>query len=326
MRNLPANLLIAIVCVLCSFSGHAKAEQWPTRVVKFVVPFSAGGTTDILGRLMAQRLSEEYGQQFVVENKGGAGGNIGTDAVAKAAPDGYTFVVGTPGPHVINQFLYKNQPFDSTKDLAPVIVIARVPNIITVSPDVQARTLKELIDLVKAQPGKLSYATAGIGGTGHVAMELLKSMTGMDILHVPYRGSAPALTDVVGGRVEVSSDNLPAVQPFVEAGKLRALAVTTTKRWPELPDVPTVAEAGVPGYEASAWFAIAAPAKTPREIIDKVNASVNKYMSEQETIARMRKLGSEPVGGTPEDMARLIVEETVKWKKVIDFAGLKADQ
>ena len=275
---------------------------------------------------MAQRLSEEYGQQFVVENKGGAGGNIGTDAVAKAAPDGYTFFVGTPGPHVINQFLYKNQPFDSAKDLAPVIVIARVPNIITVSPDVQARTLKELIDLVKAQPGKLSYATAGIGGTGHVAMELMKSMTGMDILHVPYRGSAPALTDVVGGRVEVSSDNLPAVQPFVEAGKLRALAVTTTKRWPELPDVPTAAEAGVPGYEASAWFTIAAPAKTPREIIDKVNASVNKYMSEQETIARMRKLGSEPVGGTPEDMARLIAEETVKWKKVIDFAGLKADQ
>jgi tripartite-type tricarboxylate transporter receptor subunit TctC len=201
-----------------------------------------------------------------------------------------------------------------------------VPNIITVSPDVQARTLKELIDLVKGQPGKLSYATAGIGGTGHVAMELMKSMTGMDILHVPYRGSAPALTDVVGGRVEVSSDNLPAVQPFVEAGKLRALAVTTTKRWPELPDVPTVAEAGVPGYEASAWFTIAAPAKTPREIIDKVNASVNKYMSEQETIARMRKLGAEPVGGSPEDMAKLIAEETVKWKKVIDFAGLKADQ
>jgi tripartite-type tricarboxylate transporter receptor subunit TctC len=326
MRNLPANLLIAIVCVLTSLSGHANAEQWPTRVVKFVVPFSAGGTTDILGRLMAQRLSEEYGQQFVVENKGGAGGNIGTDAVAKAAPDGYTFVVGTPGPHVINQFLYKNQPFDSSRDLAPVIVIARVPNIITVNPDVQAKTLKELIDLVKAQPGKLSYATAGIGGTGHVAMELMKSMTGMDILHVPYRGSAPALTDVVGGRVEVSSDNLPAVQPFVEAGKLRALAVTTTKRWPELPDVPTVAEAGVPGYEASAWFTIAAPAKTPREIIDKVNASVNKYMSEPETIARMRKLGAEPVGGSPEDMGKLIAEETAKWKKVIDFAGLKADQ
>ena len=326
MRYLPKSLLMAFLCVLLSLPARANAEQWPARVVKFIVPFSAGGTTDILGRLMAQRLSEEYGQQFVVENKGGAGGNIGTDAAAKAAPDGYTFVVGTPGPHVINQFLYKNQPFDSARDITPVIVIARVPNIITVYPDVQAKTLKELLDLVKAQPGKLSYATAGIGGTGHVAMELMKSMTGIDILHVPYRGSAPALTDVVGGRVEVSSDNLPAVQPFVEAGKLRALAVTTTKRWPELPDVPTVAEAGVPGYEASAWVTIAAPAKTPRDIIEKVNASVNKYMSEPETIARMRKLGAEPVGGSPEDMAKLIAEETIKWKKVIDFAGLKADQ
>jgi tripartite-type tricarboxylate transporter receptor subunit TctC len=326
MRNLPANLMVAAVCALSLLPGPANAQQWPTRVVKFVVPFAAGGTTDILGRLMAQRLSDEYGQQFVVENKAGAGGNIGADAVAKAAPDGYTFVVGTPGPHVINQFLYKNQPFDGAKDLAPVMVIARVPNLISVHPDVKAKSLKELIDLVKAQPGKLSYATAGIGGTGHVAMELLKSMTGIDIVHVPYRGSAPSLTDVVAGRVEVSSDNLPPVQPFVEAGKLRALAVTTTKRWPELPDVPTVAEAGVPGYEASAWFTIAAPAKTPREIIDKMNASMNKYISEPEMIAKMRKLGAEPFGGSPEDMAKLIAEETVKWKKVIDFAGLKPDQ
>ncbi len=326
MRHLPAKLTVAIVGALTLFAGHANAQQWPNRVVKFVVPFAAGGTTDILGRLMAQRLSEEYGQQFVVENKAGAGGNIGADSVAKAAPDGYTFVVGTPGPHVINQFLYKNQPFDGAKDLAPVMVIARVPNLISVHPDVKARTLKELIELVKAQPGKLSYATAGIGGTGHVAMELLKSMTGIDIVHVPYRGSAPSLTDVVAGRVEVSSDNLPPVQPFVEAGKLRALAVTTTKRWPELPDVPTVAEAGVPGYEASAWFTIAAPAKTPREIIDKMNASMNKYISEPEMIAKMRKLGAEPFGGSADDMAKLIADETVKWKKVIDFAGLKPDQ
>jgi tripartite-type tricarboxylate transporter receptor subunit TctC len=326
MRNLPSSLMVAVVCALSLPSGRADAQQWPNRVVKFVVPFAAGGTTDILGRLMAQRLSEEYGQQFVVENKAGAGGNIGADAVAKAAPDGYTFVVGTPGPHVINQFLYKNQPFDGAKDFAPVMVIARVPNLISVNPDVKAKSLKELIDLVKAQPGKLSYATAGIGGTGHVAMELMKSMTGMDIVHVPYRGSAPATTDVVGGRVEVSSDNLPAVQPFVEAGKLRALAVTTTRRWPELPDVPTVTEAGVPGYEASAWFTIAAPAKTPREIIDKMNASMNRYISEPEMITKMRKLGAEPFGGSPDDMARLIAEESVKWKKVIDFAGLKADQ
>ncbi|ETR76140.1 MFS transporter [Afipia sp. P52-10] len=306
--------------------GTARAQtQWPTRVVKVVVPFSAGGTTDILGRLIAQKLSEEYGQQFIVENKTGAGGNIGADSVAKADPDGYTFVIGTPGPHVINQYIYKSQPFDGAKDLAPVIVIARVPNLISVNPDVKAKTLQEFIALAKANPGKLSFATPGNGSTGHVATELLKSMAGIDLVHVPYRGSSPALTDVMGGRVDMSLDNLPAVQPFVEGGKLRALAVTTAKRWPELPDVPTVAEAGVPGYEASSWFTIAAPAKTPADIITRVNKSVNQYMADPDMIARMRKLGADPVGGSPEDMAKLIADENVKWKKAIEFAGLKPE-
>lgn len=308
------------------FVGTARAQaQWPNRVVKVVVPFAAGGTTDILGRLMAQKLSEEYGQQFIVENKTGAGGNIGADSVAKAEPDGYTFVIGTPGPHVINQYIYKNQPFDSGKDLAPVVVIARVPNLISINPEVKAKTLQEFIALAKSQPGKLSFASPGNGSTGHVSTELLKSMAGIDLVHVPYRGSAPALTDVMGGRVDMSLDNLPAVQPFVEGGKLRALAVTTAKRWPELPDVPTVAEAGVPGYEASSWFTIAAPAKTPADIIERVNKSVNKYMADPEMIARMRKLGADPVGGSPQDMAKLIADENVKWKKAIEFAGLKPE-
>jgi tripartite-type tricarboxylate transporter receptor subunit TctC len=308
------------------FVGGASAQAaWPNKVVKVVVPFAPGGTTDILGRLMAQKLSEEYGQQFIIENKAGAGGNIGADLVAKSDPDGYTFVIGTPGPHVINQYIYKNQPFDSGKDLAPVIVIARVPNLISINPDVKANTLAEFIALAKSQPGKLSYATPGNGSTGHVATELLKSMAGIDLVHVPYRGSALALTDVIGGRVEFSIDNLPAVQPHVEGGKLRALAVTTSKRWPELPNVPTVAEAGVPGYEASSWFTIAAPAKTPADIIAKVNKSVNAYMADKEMIERMRKLGADPVGGSPEDMAKLIAEENIKWKKAIDFANLKPE-
>jgi tripartite-type tricarboxylate transporter receptor subunit TctC len=307
------------------FVGRASAQtQWPTRVVKVVVPFAAGGTTDILGRLMAQKLSEEYGQQFIVENKAGAGGNIGADSVAKADPDGYTFVVGTPGPHVINQYIYKNQPFDGAKDLAPVIVIARVPNLISINPAVKANTLAEFIALAKANPGKLSYASPGNGSTGHVATELLKSMAGIDLVHVPYRGSAPALTDVIGGRVEFSLDNLPAVQPHVEGGKLRALAVTTAKRWPLMPDVPTVAET-VPGYEASSWFTIAAPAKTPADIIARVNKSVITYMADKDMIDRMRKLGADPVGGSPDDMAKLIADENVKWKKAIEFAGLKPE-
>ena len=325
MRNQPANLLIAIVCVLCSLSGQANADQWPERVVKFVVPFAPGGTTDILGRLMAQRLSEELGQQFIIENKAGAGGNIGADTVAKADPDGYTFVIGTPGPHVINQYIYKNQPFDSAKDFAPVIVIARVPNLLSINPDVKAKTLAEFIALAKSQPGKLSYASPGNGSTGHVATELLKSMAGIDLVHVPYRGSALAVTDLIGGRVEMSIDNLPAVQPHVEAGKLRALAVTTAKRWPLMPDVPTVAEAGVPGYEASSWFTIAAPAKTPADVIARVNKSVNAYMADKDMIERMRKLGADPVGGSPDDMAKMIAEENVKWKKAIEFAGLKPE-
>lgn len=308
------------------YIGSASAQSgWPNKVVKVVIPFAPGGTTDILGRLMAQKLSEEYGQQFVVENKAGAGGNIGADMVAKSEPDGYTFVVGTPGPHAINQYIYKNQPFDGAKDLAPVIVIARVPNLITVNPDVKASTLQEFIALAKAQPGKLSFATPGNGSTGHVATELLKSMAGIDLVHVPYRGSAPAITDVMGGRVEMSLDNLPAVLPFVEGGKLRPLAVTTEKRWPLLPNVPTVAEAGVPGYEASSWFTIAAPAKTPADIINRINKSVNTYLADKDMIDRMRKLGSDPVGGSPADMAKLIADENVKWKKVVDFAGLKPE-
>jgi tripartite-type tricarboxylate transporter receptor subunit TctC len=308
------------------FIGRASAQtQWPTRVVKVVVPFAAGGTTDILGRLMAQKLSEEYGQQFIVENKAGAGGNIGADSVAKSDPDGYTFVIGTPGPHVINQYIYKNQPFDGAKDLSSVIVIARVPNLISINPEVKAKTLAEFIALAKANPGKLSYASPGNGSTGHVATELLKSMAGIDLVHVPYRGSAPALTDVIGGRVEFSLDNLPAVQPHVEGGKLRALAVTTAKRWPLMPDVPTVAET-VPGYEASSWFTIAAPAKTPADIIAKVNKSVNTYMADKEMIDKMRKLGADPVGGSPDDMAKMIADENVKWKKAIEHAGLKPEQ
>lgn len=308
------------------FIGSASAQaQWPNKPVKVIVPFAPGGTTDILGRLMSQKLSEELGQQFVVENKAGAGGNIGADMAAKSDPDGYTFVIGTPGPHVINQYIYKNQPFDGVKDLAPVIVIARVPNLISINPNVKANNLKEFIALAKAQPGKMSYASPGNGSTGHVATELLKSMAGIDLVHVPYRGSALALTDVIGGRVEMSLDNLPAVQPHVEGGKLRPLAVTTAKRWPEMPDVPTVDEAGVPGYEASSWFTIAAPAKTPAAIIARVNKSVNAYMTDKDMIARMRKLGADPVGGSPEDMGKLMAEENVKWKKAIEFAGLKPE-
>lgn len=306
--------------------GPARAEgTWPTRSVRFIVPFAAGGTTDLLARLTAAKLSEEFGQQFVVENKAGAGGNIAADFVAKADGDGYTFLVGTPGTHSINRFVYKAMTYDPDKDIAPVIIIARVPNLFSVTPSLPVTTVDEFIKLAKAKPGTLFYGTPGLGSTAHVATELFKSMTGVDIVHVPYKGSAPALTDLVAGRVHLTIDNLPASQPFAESGAIRPIAVSTATRWPLMPKVPTIAESGVPGYEASAWFTIAAPAKTSKDIIAKVNASVNAFIKSEDGTQKLRKLGAEPAGGSPEDMAAYNAAETEKWGKVAKFAGIKPE-
>ena len=301
------------------------AEPWPTRPVKLVVPFAAGGTTDILARVVAAKVSEEYGQQFIVENKTGAGGNIAADYVAKAEPDGYTFVVGTPGTHAINQFVFKNMTYDQVKDIAPVIIIARVPNLCSVTNSLPVKSVAELIAYAKSKPGELFYGTPGLGSTAHVSTELFKSMTGVEMTHVPYKGSAPALTDLIAGRVHLMIDNLPAAQSFAELGAIRPLAVSSATRWPGLPDLPTIAEAGVPGYEASSWFTLGAPAKTPKEIIEKLNASVDKFLKTEDGIARLRKLGAEPAGGSPADMLAYVLAETEKWGKVAKFAGIKPD-
>jgi tripartite-type tricarboxylate transporter receptor subunit TctC len=303
----------------------ARAAEWPTRPVKLLVPFAAGGTTDILARVVAAKVSEEYGQQFIVENKTGAGGNIAADAVAKADPDGYTFLVGTPGTHAINPFVFKNMPFDPLKDIAPVIIIARVPNLCSVTNSLPVKSVAELIDYAKSKRGELFYGTPGLGSTAHVSTELFRSMTGVEITHVPYKGSAPALTDLIAGRVHLMIDNLPAAQPFAEAAQIRPLAVSTSKRWPLLPDLPTIAEAGVPGYEAASWFTIAAPAKTPKEIINRLNASVDKFLKTEDGIARLRKLGAEPAGGSAEDMQAYVLAETEKWGKVAKFAGIQPE-
>jgi len=304
---------------------RARADQWPTRPVKLVVPFAAGGTTDILARVVAAKVSEEFGQQFIVENKTGAGGNIAAEFVAKAEPDGYTFVVGTPGTHAINQFVFKNINYDQAKDIAPVIIIARVPNLFSVTNSLPVKSVAELIAYAKAKPGELFYGTPGLGSTAHVSTELFKSMTGVEMTHVPYKGSAPALTDLIAGRVQLMIDNLPAAQPFAESNSIRPLAVSSAKRWPGLPDLPTIAEAGVPGYEAASWFTIGAPAKTPKEIIDRLNASVDKFLKTEDGIARLRKLGAEPAGGSPADMQAYVLAETEKWGKVAKFAGIKPE-
>jgi tripartite-type tricarboxylate transporter receptor subunit TctC len=306
-------------------ASKSRADTWPTRPVKFVVPFAAGGTTDILGRLVAAKLSEEYGQQFIVENKPGAGGNIAADYVAKSDPDGYTFIVGTPGTHAINKYVQKNMPYDPLNDIQPVTIIARVPNLMSVNPDIPAKSVQEFITLAKSKPGQLFYGTPGLGSTAHLATELLKSMTGIDIVHVPYKGSAPALTDLVAGRIHVMIDNLPAVLPFAENGNVRPLAVSTITRWPLLPNIPTIAESGVAGYDAAAWFTVAAPAKVSKDTVTKLNASVIKFIKSPDGIDRIRKLGGEPIGGTPEEMQAFVIAETEKWGKVAQFAKIQPE-
>jgi tripartite-type tricarboxylate transporter receptor subunit TctC len=323
------SVIVGGAAALGAFSIHAPrvhaAEAWPTRPVKFVVPFAAGGTTDILGRLVAAKLSEEYGQQFIIENKPGAGGNIAADFVAKADPDGYTFIVGTPGTHAINKYVQKNMPYDPVNDIQPVTIIARVPNLMSVNPDVPVKSVQEFIALAKSKPGQLFYGTPGLGSTAHLATELFKSMTGTDIVHVPYKGSAPALTDLVAGRIHVMIDNLPAVLPFAENKNVRALAISTVTRWPLLPELPTVAESGVPGYDAAAWFTVAAPAKVSKDIVMNLNASVIKFIKSPDGVERIRKLGGEPIGGTPEDMQKFVLAETEKWGKVAQFANIKPE-
>lgn len=303
----------------------ASAAEWPTKPVKFVVPFAAGGTTDILARLVAQKMSEEYGQQFIVENKTGAGGNIAADFVSKADPDGYTFLVGTPGTHAINKFVFKNMTYDQVKDFSSVIIIAKVPNLMSVTNSLPAKSVKEFIDLAKAKPDEYFYGTPGLGSTAHLSTELFKSMTGVKLTHVPFRGSAPALTDLIGGRVHVMIDNLPAAQPFAEGNQIRPLAVSTAKRWEPMKDIPTIAEAGVPGYDAASWFTITAPAKTSKEIVAKLNASTDKYVKSEEGKARLIKLGADPVGGSPAEMDAFVQSETEKWGKVAQFAGIKPE-
>jgi tripartite-type tricarboxylate transporter receptor subunit TctC len=314
----------ALFAATPSFAQDA-AAGYPNKPVRLVVPFPAGGTTDILARIIGQRLSQSLGQQIVVDNRAGAAGNIGADIVAKSPPDGYTLVMGTPGTQAINQLIYSKMPYDTVKDFANVAIVGRIPNVLAVHPSVPAKTVAELIDLAKKNPGKLNYGTPGNGSTGHLSMELFKTMAGnLDIQHVPYKGSAPMLQDLIGGQIQTTFDNLPSALPHIKGGALRALAVSTTERSPALADVPTVDET-VKGYEASSWFVVAAPAGTPKPIIARLNAEVNKALAADEVKGRFAEIGAQPVGGPPEDLDRLVQSEIVKWRKVVELSGAKVD-
>ncbi|HVO90653.1 MAG TPA: tripartite tricarboxylate transporter substrate binding protein [Casimicrobiaceae bacterium] len=299
--------------------------NYPTKPIRLVVPFPAAGTTDILARAAAQRLSEAFGQQVVVDNRPGAGGNIGTELVAKAAPDGYTLLMGTVGTHAINQSLYSKLPFDPVKDFQPVILVAGVPNVLEVNPALPVNSVQDLIAYAKANPGKLNFASSGNGTSIHLSGELFKTMTGVTMTHVPYKGSAPALTDLVGGQVQLMFDNLPSSLAFIKAGKLRAIAVTSTARASALPDVPTIAESGVPGFDASSWFGILAPAGTPHDVVVKINAEVAKWLATPEAKEKLASQGAIAFGGSPEDFAKHIATESAKWAKVVKESGAKVD-
>ena len=318
----------AIGMIAMSFSAilsivSSQAQDYPTRPVRWVVPYPPGGATDILARLVGQRLSERLNQQFVIENKPGAGNNVGTESVVNADPDGYTILLVNPA-NGINASLYSKLNFNFIRDIAPVAGILRSPNVMVVPADFPAKTVAEFIAYAKANPGKINMASSGNGTSVHLSGELFRSMTGIDMVHVPYKGAAPALTDMLGGRVQVIFDNLPSAMQHIKAGTLRALAVTTETRSPQLPDVPTVSET-VKGYEASAWFGVGAPKNTPRPIIEKLNKEINAILAEPAMKTRLDELGGVPLIGTPEDFGKIIQSETDKWAKVVEFAGIKVD-
>jgi tripartite-type tricarboxylate transporter receptor subunit TctC len=300
-------------------------QDYPNKPIRLVVPFAAGGGSDIVARTVAQKLSEGIGQPVVVENKSGAGGNIGTDLVAKAAPDGYTIVMGVFGPIAVNPSLFGNLPYDPVRDFAPITQAVAVTNMLVVHPSVPANNLKELIEYGRRNPGKLASGTGGTGTAGHMASELFKSMTKLDMTVLPYKGAAPAVNDVLGGQVPMTFEALLSTLPHVRAGKLKAIAVTTARRSSLLPNVPTIAEAGLPGYEATNWYGFLAPAQTPRAIVDKLNREMVKVLALPDVKEKLLGQGAEVVGNSPQEFAAVIKTDLERWKKLVAETGIKAE-
>ena len=323
MKTMTRLVLGTLALAVAVLPLAAVAQTYPNRSVRVVVPYPAGGTTDILARLFAQHLSETLGQQFLVENKPGGGSNIGTQDVIAAAPDGHTLLVPSPA-NAINATLYKNLAFDYLRDTVQIAGMARVPNVMEVNPDLPVKTGAEFIAYAKQNPGKINMASSGNGSSIHLSGELFKAITGVDMLHVPYRGSAPALADLVGGQVQVMFDNLPSSMGFIKAGKLRPLGVTTSTSAAALPGVPPISDT-VPGYEASSWFGFAAPRGTPAEIVNRLNKEINAALADAKIRARVEELGGIPFPGSAADFTRFVVAETAKWRDVVIKSGATVD-
>ncbi len=315
----------AILALVAAPASPAFAQAFPTKPVKLVVPFPPGGPLDVIGRLIAQRLTEAWGQSVVVDNRPGAGGNIGADVVAKSAPDGYTVVMGALSTHAVNPHLFSKLPYDPVKDFAPITLVAITPNVLVVNPSLPVHSVKELIAYAKAHPGKLAFGSGSNGSAGHLAGELLKVDTGIDMIHVPFKGGAPATQALLAGDTQLMFDNLANATPHVKAGKLRALAVTTAERSRLAPDLPTMAEAGVPGFDIATWFGLLAPAGTPRDIVAKWNAEVTRILNAPEMRERLMAQGAEPAPTTPDQFAQFIGSELVKYGRIVKASGAKVD-
>ncbi|WP_342049962.1 MULTISPECIES: Bug family tripartite tricarboxylate transporter substrate binding protein [unclassified Cupriavidus] len=322
MKFLP--FACAMFAATLSALPAGAAETFPSKPLRLVVPFTPGGTTDILARLVAQKTGEVLGQSIVVDNRPGAGGNIGAEAVARSAPDGYTLLMGTLGTQVTNQFIYARMPYDSAKDFAPVTLVANSPNVLLINSTLDAHSIGELIALARREPGKINYASTSTGGSPHLSGELLNMMAGTRMQHVPYKGAAPAMTDLLAGQVNLMFDNLPSALAQIQAGKVKALAVTGTKRASVLPSVPTVRESGLPGYEVNSWFGLLVPAGTPPERVRQLQQAVDKVLAMPEVKRRIEELGAEPGGEGSAAFAKQIGGDTEKWSRVIRTAGIVA--
>ncbi len=323
MNRIIGRIALALT-VLLSLAASPQAQDYPNRTVKIVVPYPPGGSNDVIARILAQRQSEDLKQQFIVENRAGANGNVGAASVATGDADGYTLFLTAPGPLTINQTLYSKLGFDPSKDFAPIALVASVPIVLMVHPDMKAANVKELIAIAQAQPGKLNFGSSGIGSTNHLAGELLKNMGKVDMVHVAYKGAAPAMNDLIAGHIPIMFDNMPAALPQVAGNKVRALAVAGDKRAAAMPNVPTVAESGLPGFEASAWFGLVAPAKTPPAVLAKLTDAVNKALKSPDVVKRFQDLGAEPGTSSGADYGALLQAETKKWADVIKASGAKA--
>jgi tripartite-type tricarboxylate transporter receptor subunit TctC len=316
---------IILMVAMAAFAVAAAAQSYPTKPIRFVVPYAPGGNTDILSRLIGQKLTEAWGQQVIIDNRPGAGGTVGAEITAKAPPDGYTIVMGSFGNVIVANSLYKRLSYEPLKDLAPVVLVALPPGILVANPAVPAKNVKELIAYAKANPGKLNYGSPGTGAWNHLFVELLKKQAGIDVVHVPYKGIAPAVTDLLAGQVQLAMAAFPAAMPHVRSNRLRALAVTSAQRSGIAPDVPTIAESGVPGFDAAGWFAVLVPAATPKPVIAKLNAEVNRILALSEVKASLAADGAEPAGGTPEQAAQSARDGIRKWSELIRSLELKAE-